>query len=109
MVKSDLQDDMKTVRVQYQVRTEYVDQNKANIQAVMKDLKDNPIDGMLYAAYYLGDGNFMHVNSMVNPEAGSALNARESFTHFRTSLKASQPVQPPQSVDIELVGVNLDL
>ena len=37
---------MKAVKVQYTVRTEYVNQNKANIRKVMDKLKSNPIEGL---------------------------------------------------------------
>lgn len=62
---------MKAVRVQYTVQEGFVEQNKSNIAAVMQDLRDNPIDGMNYSSYYLGEGKFMHLNVMANPEAGS--------------------------------------
>lgn len=46
---------MKAVKVQYTVKPEYADQNKANIRKVMAALKANPIEGMLYSSYTSGD------------------------------------------------------
>ena len=41
---------MKAVKVQYVVKPEYVNQNKANIKMVMDKLKSDPIEGMLYSS-----------------------------------------------------------
>lgn len=100
---------MKAVRVQYTVKTEYVKQNKANIQLVMDDLHQNPIEGMNYSSYYLGEGAFMHVNISKDSETMSKLNERKSFIEFRMALKNSQPTALPKSEDLELVGSNNNL
>ena len=101
---------MKAVKVQYTVQPEYVEQNKRNIQAVMDTLKDNPIDGMYYSAYQLSNGNtFMHINIAKNQETMSKLGGVPEFTAFRTQLKASNPLSPPQSEDIILVGASWEM
>ena len=100
---------MKAVRVQYTVKPEYVDQNKANVKAVMDDLRNNPINGMHYATYYLGDGRFMHVNVVRDGDTASLLGQRDSFNYFRNELKSSGPIEPPKSEDIDVVGSNTDL
>ena len=100
---------MKIVRVQYTVKPEYVEQNKKNIQAVMADLKANPIDGLWYSTYQLSDGNsFMHVNLTSSPEALEKFNEVESFKKFRMELKASTPVSPPKAEDLTLVGASFE-
>ena len=54
---------MKAVKVEYTVKPEYIEQNKANIRKVMKRLKEDPIDGMLYSTYTLEDERtFIHIN-----------------------------------------------
>lgn len=51
----------------------------------------------------------MHLSIQGNVLAGSALNDLESFTSFRTQLKESGPLSPPNAQDLELVGSNVDL
>jgi len=99
---------MKAVRVQYTVKPEYTEQNKANVQEVMDDLRNNPIEGMRYSTFYFGDGRFMHINICKDQETMSLLAERSSFKRFRTGLKASLPVSPPKSEPMELVGANFD-
>ena len=100
---------MRYVRVIYTVQPEYVDTNRTNIQAVMEDLKANPIEGMHYITYELDGGSFMHVNIAHDEESANKLNERESFKSFREQLKASSPVSPPNSEKMELVGANFDI
>lgn len=100
---------IKSVRVQYQVIESYVEQNKANIKLVMEDLRSNPIEGMAYASYYLGEGKFMHLNHVNNEQANPELAAREIFNKFRAALKESGPIAPPKSEYLELVGSNVDI
>jgi hypothetical protein len=98
---------MKAVRVQYTIKPEYVEQNKRNIEAVMKDLRENPIDGMFYSTFQLQDQlTFMHVNFARDGETMAKLNALESFTKFRMELMASQPTAQPKSEDMGYVGAS---
>lgn len=95
---------MKAIRVQYTVKPEYVETNKKNIQAVMDELKRNPIEGMQYRAFLLEDGlSFMHLNIYEEDEILNKLNGVELFTKFRMELKASEPLSPPKSENITLI------
>ena len=101
---------MKAVKVQYTVRPEYVDTNKANIAKVMDALKANPIDGMQYASFLLDDGQtFVHINMAEDQETLGKLQDVTEFNEFRTALKASGPVAPPQSENLNLVAAGFDL
>ena len=102
---------MKAVKVQYTVKPEYVDQNKANIQRVMDALKAHPIEGMLYSSYTLDeDGQtFVHINIARDGATLSKLNEVAEFQVFRSALKGSQPVSPPHRTDLNLVGAGFDL
>lgn len=100
---------MKAVRVQYTVKPEYVEQNKANVQGVMDDLRNNPIEGMRYSTFYLGEGSFMHLNVCNDQETMSLLGERDSFKHFRSGLKASGPVSPPKAEPMNYVGSSYDI
>ncbi len=101
---------MKAVKVQYTVKEEYVEQNKANIEKVMKRLRENPIEGMLYSSYTLDDGQtFVHINMAKNGETLSMLNEVEEFTNFRMALKASEPLNPPKSENLNLVAAGFEV
>lgn len=100
---------MKTTRVLYQVKPEFVEQNKANIRAVMDDLRQNPIEGFIYSSHYFGDGKFMHFSMATDESAAEQLNQREAFNSFRAQVKGSEPIEPPKSEYPELVGSNVDM
>ena len=101
---------MKAVKVTYTVKAEYAAQNKANIQKVMRALTANPIAGMQYSSFILNDGQtFVHINMAKDQQTMSKLNDVPEFTEFRTALKASGPVSPPQSEDLNLVGAAFKL
>lgn len=100
---------MKAVKVRYEVKPEFVDQNKKNIQAVTEFLKANPIEGMYYFSSQLEDGSFMHINVAKDDETMAKLNAVEAFSHFRMELKASEPISTPESEKLEIVGMGWDL
>lgn len=96
---------MKSVKVTYQVKPKFIEQNKKNIQAVMNYLKDNPIEGMYYSTYQLDDeGSFMHINFARDEETMNKLNDVNAFVEFRMQLKASEPIESPKSQNIEFVG-----
>ena len=101
---------MKAVKVEYKVSPEYVDQNKANIKKVMSRLKENPNEGMLYSSYTLEDGQtFVHINIAKDGETMNKLNDVAEFNEFRTALKASNPITPPSSTNLDLVDAGFEL
>lgn len=101
---------MKSVKVTYQVKPEFVEQNKKNIQVVMDYLKVNPIEGMYYSSYQLDDeGSFMHINFALDDETMNKLNDVEAFVDFRMQLKASDPVESPKAQKIEFVGAGWNI
>lgn len=97
---------MKATRTQYVVHFDYIAKNEDNIRAVMEDLKENPIEGMHYEAFNLGEGKFMHVNVCENDAAMDQLSKRDSFTRFRNDLRESNPLVEPRSRNIDCVGSN---
>ena len=101
---------MKTIRVHYTVRSEYVEQNKRNIKAVMDTLRAVPIAGIRYITFQLPDGNtFMHLNLAQNEEALAAFRALASFKQFQKELKASQPISPPKAEELLMVGAGYEV
>ena len=101
---------MKAVKVQYIVKPEYADQNKANIRKVMDALRKHPIDGMLYSTFTLDDGQtFVHINICRDGETLSKLNDVVEFQEFRNALKASGPVSPPHQTNLNPVAAGFEL
>ena len=101
---------MKSVKVTYQVKPEFVEQNKKNIQVVMDYLKVNPIKGMYYSSYQLDDeGSFMHINIAHDEVTMNKLNDVKAFVDFRMQLKASEPVKSPNAQKIEFVGAGWNI
>lgn len=101
---------MKAVKVEYTIKPEFVEQNKINIQKVMNALTENPIEGMQYSSFILEDGqSFVHINMAKDEETMSKLNDVEEFTAFRMALKGSQPIKPPKSYQLNLVGSAFEL
>ena len=101
---------MKAVKVQYVVKPEYVNQNKANIKKVMDKLKSDPIEGMLYSSFTLDDGQtFVHINICKDEETMNKLNDVQEFGEFRKALKESGPIEPPQSTNLEPVAAGFEL
>ena len=101
---------MKIVRVTYTVKPEYVEQNKANIARVMKDLKAFNNPNTKYASYLEDDGvTFMHFAQYPDEETAALLNKVPSFNKFREELKASGPVSPPVAKDLSLVGAAFEI
>ena len=101
---------MKAVKVQYTVKPEYVEQNKVNIRKVMETLRANPIEGMQYASFTLDDGQtFVHINMANDQETLDKLQEVEVFNEFRIALKASGPLSPPNSENLNLVDAGFEL
>ena len=101
---------MKAVKVQYTVKPEYVEENKANIARVMDALRANPISGLQYASFTLDDGNsFVHINMARDQDTMSRLSKMKEFEDFRSALKASGPLSPPKSDSLTLVDAGFDI
>lgn len=101
---------MKAVKIQYTVQSPFVDTNVANIRKVMEALKANPIDGLSYTAFQLGDGQmFMHVVVARDDEAQSKIPQLPEFEAFQNALKESNPVSPPSPEELSVVGTSFEL
>ena len=100
---------MKTVRLRYKVRLDFIERNKQNIEAVLNDLQKHPILGMRYAIYYLGKGEFMHINQSQTTKGTSILGQRDAFKQFRKELQSAHLLGSPKIEEIELIGTNKNL
>ena len=101
---------MKTVRVQYKVKAEYVETNKANIGKVMSDLRKLNDSEIKYSTFIFEDGQtFMHF-AMFKDEGGQKkLNDLDSFKKFGAELKASGPLELPKVEYLSLVDTCYDI
>ena len=101
---------MKTVRVQYKVKPEYVGTNKANIQKVMSDLRKLNDTGIKYSTFLFADGQtFMHFTMFRDEDGQKKLNDLESFKKFAEELKANGPLEPPKVENLDLVASCYDI
>jgi hypothetical protein len=101
---------MNAVKVQYTVKKEYVETNKANIRQVMSDLKAINDPNIKYSAFLLDDGkSFVHFVMRIDKDAQKTLSELPSFQDFQQQLRASEPEVPPQAEDLTLVGLSWDV
>jgi hypothetical protein len=92
-------------RVQYTVRQEYVEQNKANIRRVIAAVSALAHPDISYSVFIEEDGKtFVHLPVFANEVAQKEFSQLESFTTFRSELKASQPEVPPLTTKLSLIG-----
>jgi len=86
---------MKTIKVQYQVNKDYVEQNKSNIRAVMAEVLTINKAGVSYEAYCCEDGQtFIHLLTVENDEDASIVPNTQAFQIFRKQL-AQGLIAPP--------------
>ena len=101
---------MNGVKVQYTVKQEYVETNKANIRLVMADLRKINNPDIQYSAWLLEDGKtFVHFVIRANDEAQKTVSELLSFQEFRRQLKESGPEAPPQAQDLSPVGSSWEI
>jgi quinol monooxygenase YgiN len=94
---------MKATRVQYTVRAEFAEENKRNIEAVMRELHAAGRNDVKYAVYLQQDGRtFMHVVHQSTAEAEQFPTSLESFKAFQAQLKPNLE-GPPKVEALALV------
>ena len=101
---------MNGVKVQYTVKEEYVETNKANIQQVMADLREINNPDIQYSAFLLDDGvTFVHLVMRANDEAQKTVSELPSFQEFQRQLKESGPEAPPNAEPLAFVGSSWEI
>jgi hypothetical protein len=101
---------MNGVKVQYTVKEEYVETNKANIRQIMTDLREINNPDIQYSAFLLDDGvTFVHLVLRVNDEAQKTVSELPSFQQFQRQLKESGPEAPPNAENLTLVGSSWEI
>ena len=95
---------MQAVKVRYSVRDDYVETNKANIAAVMAELKAKGDVGVRYAVFIESDGKTFNHFAAFRDEAGSEIiPGLPAFQHFREQLQGGAET-PPEQTDMEMVN-----
>ena len=101
---------MNGVKVQYTVKEEYVETNKANIRQIMTDLREINNPDIQYSAFLLDDGvTFVHLVMRINDEAQKTVSELPSFQEFQRQLKESGPEAPPNAESLTLVGSSWEI
>ena len=96
---------MKVTRVQYTVRSDFADENKRNIAAVMRELRSLGNDDVRYAVYLQGDGKtFMHLAQQNTPEAERLPTSLE-LVQAIPSTAEGQSRNPAQGRDVRVGGI----
>jgi hypothetical protein len=86
---------MKVFRVQYTVKSDFVEENKSNTAAVMHALRALDNNDLRYAQYLHEDGKtFMHLVHYNTAEAENVLPALPAFKHFRARLNGQFEIEP---------------
>lgn len=96
---------MKIVKVSYTTKAEYAASNKANIAAIVRELKQLSHPGITYSAYLLPDGKtFVHLDRFENEAAHEVLTSLQSFKKFAAELEASSLEAEPKLELLSLVA-----
>lgn len=88
-----------TVIVQYKIKPDKIEENKALIRNVFAELRLSNPAGVSYFVLALDDGGFIHVFSAPEGEE-NALSKLKAFQEFRKDIKL-RCVELPQSRHIE--------
>ena len=100
---------MRAVKVEYTVKPEYVNTNKANIRKVMEELRSLGNTGILYSTYIKEDGvSFVHFS--IHRDEENIIPSLSAFKLFSTQLKAEGLAgDVPQALKLEMVAKSFDL
>jgi hypothetical protein len=100
---------MRAVKVEYTVKPEYVETNKANIKKVMDELRSLGDVGILYSTYIKEDGiSFVHFS--IHKQEDNIITSLAAFKDFTNQLKAGGLAGgPPQAFKLQMVASSFDL
>ena len=101
---------MEAVRVKYTVTPEYIEHNKQNIASVMEEVRKLNPPGLKYSTFQLDDkATFVHIAMFDDNDSRKILGSLKAFQKFQKELNESEPVSPPQPLDLHLVGSSYDI
>jgi len=100
---------MRTIKVEYKVRPDYVETNKQNIKNVMKELRGLGDVGVQYSTHIKDDGqSFVHIVMQRDEAAAKVLGSLDSFKTFQAQLKGGVEIAP-KAEELPLVEKSFDL
>jgi hypothetical protein len=95
---------MKRVLVQYKLKADQVEENKALVRAVFAELDAKKPAGLRYASFGFPDGvTFIHIASIESPDGKNPLSLTDAFPQFTRDIK-DRCEEPPVSKELEAVG-----
>jgi hypothetical protein len=99
---------MKTIRVRYTVKPDYVEANKQRVGAVMDALRERGLHSVKYVCHLEPDGRtFVHLAMLRDPN-DNPIPGLPEFAAFRDGLKGNLE-SPPDTQDWDVVGANFDI
>jgi hypothetical protein len=100
---------MKTVKVTYTVKPEFVVKNQENINAFMQDFRQLPSAGFRYTVYLLADGRtFLHLSSYADDAIQKQVLNVESFKSFQRQRDESGLDGSHRVEELKLVASSYD-
>ena len=100
---------MKTIKVTYTVKPDFVSQNKKNVAAFITDLAKNSDRSLRYMAFLGKDGKtFTHLALYENDEAQKTLFDLPSFKFFQKQRNESGLEVSPLIEEINLVAASFN-
>lgn len=95
---------MQTTVVQYKVKADRADENRAFIRDVFEELDANRPDGLRYVSFNLDDGlTFVHVAVVESEDGENPLPKTDSFKKFIADIRDRCDV-PPAASSASIIG-----
>lgn len=96
---------MKHVLVTYSVKAAFEEENRRNIAGVMEALREAGHVGIHYRVLFdPEERTFVHLARFESAEDQQLLLAMPAFQHFQQALRASGPIAPPRSRELQDAG-----
>ena len=101
---------MKNVLVSYQVKKEYVAQNKINIAGFLKDFQELDVNRFSYIVYLKDDGvTFVHLSNYADDQIQKEILNTPSFLEFQRQRDESGLNNSHKVEMLEFVGSSQEL
>lgn len=99
---------MKTIRVRYTVKPDYVETNKQRVLAVIAALRERNAGSVKYVVHVEPDGRtFVHLAMLRDPN-DNVIPGLPEFAAFREGL-AGNLESPPETQDWDVVGTSFEV
>jgi hypothetical protein len=99
---------MKVIKVEYTVKEDFVETNKQNISAVMKELKDLKAAVKYFVSIKENGRTFVHIAISRDEKSSSIIPNLEAFKKFKEELNTGIE-SPPNSENLDIVNSSFDI